>query len=76
MTKENTFKNGGFPPIKYSKPNTSKSSDDPKKPQKERFFSNAARNDISIREILTTKSANKPIIVVEPKEEQLDIVDY
>ena len=75
MTKENTFKNGGFPPIKYSKPNTSKS-DDTKKSQKERFFSTAAKKDISIREILTTKTANKPIIIVQPKEEELDIVDY
>ena len=44
-------KNGGFPPIKFCKEKSEEKLDD-MKPKKERFFSNAPKNNINIRQIL------------------------
>jgi len=60
--------NGGFPPIKYcsqNKDNTTSS--------KERFFANAPRQNINIRQLLSD-SIKKPIIITEDnKDNELEV---
>lgn len=73
MSKENIYKNGGFPPIKYCKVADSK--DSTTKTSKERFFSNAIRNDLNIRQILKSKSKlDTDFIIVNKEEDALEIV--
>ena len=73
MSKENIYKNGGFPPIKYCK--VDKSKEITIKTSKERFFSNAVRNDLNIRQILKTKSKlDTEFIIVNKEEDALEIV--
>ncbi len=58
-----SVKNGGFPPINYCP--LSKSDIDVKSTKtKERFFSNAPRQNINIRQILS-ENKKKPIIVID-----------
>jgi hypothetical protein len=73
MSKENIFKNGGFPPIKYCKVADSKES--ATKTSKERFFSNATVNVLNIRQILKNKSKIDTDFIIDKKEEEtLEIV--
>lgn len=73
MSKENIYKNGGFPPIKYCTVADTKES--ATKTSKERFFSNAIRNDLNIRQILKSKSKlDADFIVVNKEEDALEIV--
>ncbi len=64
----NSQKNGGFPPIKYcpqKKEDSSKT--------KERFFANAPRQNINIRQLLSD-SIKKPIIITEDnKDNELEV---
>ncbi len=72
-TKQPIFKNGGFPPINYcpqvesEKGTTSKS--------KERFFSNAPRQNINIRQLLS-ENKKKPIIIIDTNNDNdLEVVN-
>jgi hypothetical protein len=62
----NSQKNGGFPPIKYcpQKEETSKS--------KERFFANAPKQNINIRQLLS-ESNKKPIIITDDIQDELQV---
>jgi hypothetical protein len=74
MSKENIYKNGGFPPIKYCKPTTTESILT-KGNKKERFFANAVRNELNIRQILATKSKVDPVFIIEkPEVDDIEIV--
>lgn len=73
MSSKFLFKNGGFPPIKYCENSDSKLQD--KKNSKERFFSNAPRQNINIRQLLSD-TQKKPIIITEPKsDDDLEVID-
>jgi hypothetical protein len=69
MNSQKNVINGGFPPIKYcpqKKEDQSKS--------KERFFANAPRQNINIRQLLSD-SIKKPIIITEDsKDNDLEVV--
>ena len=70
MTKEIIYKNGGFPPIKYCNTN------EMKKNSKERFFNTAIRNDINIRQILSTKNNSDSLFIDNTKkEDEIHVVD-
>lgn len=72
MNSQKNFKNGGFPPIKYCsyKKDTSNSN----KTSKERFFANAPRQNINIRQLLSD-SSKKPIIITdEVSDNELEVV--
>ena len=73
MSKENVlknvFKNGGFPPIKFCPEKKEQTG------EKGRFFANTKKNDINIRQILTTKTKSGPIIIEDNKEDELEIGD-
>ncbi len=56
-------KNGGFPPIKYCK--ESNTDQNIGKTAKERFFANAPRQNINIRQLLSDSTKKKPIIVTD-----------
>lgn len=73
MSKEMVIKNGGFPPIRYC-PATSK--DIPKdKTQKERFFSNAPKQNINIRQLLSD-TKKKPVIITEDtNNDDIEVID-
>ena len=74
MSKENIFKNGGFPPILISK----KDDDTNKKVSKERFIASNVRNDINVRQLLTEKTKLEPVFIEDTKEkekEELEVVD-
>jgi hypothetical protein len=66
--------NGGFPPIKYCL----KSNDSPKDKTtktKERFFSNAPKQNINIRQLLSN-TIKKPIIITDTlQNDNLEIID-
>lgn len=68
------FKNGGFPPIQYCQPvesdNNLKSSN-----TKERFFSNAPRQNINIRQILSDNKKKPVIIIDDSNDNDLEIVN-
>ena len=75
----NNIKNGGFPPIKYCSSSTNNSNsitkDGDSNKTKERFFSNAPRQNINIRQLLSD-TTKKPIILTETlKNDVLEIVD-
>ncbi len=60
-----SVKNGGFPPINYCpKTKSELATDDKSSKTKERFFSNAPRQNINIRQILS-ENKKKPIIVID-----------
>jgi hypothetical protein len=58
MNSQKNIKNGGFPPIRYCTQNKDNST------SKERFFANAPRQNINIRQLLSD-SIKKPIIITE-----------
>ncbi len=68
------FKNGGFPPINYCQ--LSESDKELKTTKtKERFFSNAPRQNINIRQILS-ENKKKPIIVIdESNDNDLEVIN-
>lgn len=66
------FINGGFPPIKYCKEIKSDISD---KSSKERFFSNAPKQNINIRQLLSDNKKKPIIITDESKNDDLEIVN-
>jgi hypothetical protein len=73
------IKNGGFPPIKYCLISSKSSKDDKnesnKQKTKERFFSNAPRQNINIRQLLSD-TTKKPIIITEViKNDNIEIID-
>ena len=73
MLQTNTFKNGGFPPIKYCSNVTSNI--DNKNKSKERFFSNAPKQNINIRQLLSD-THKKPIIITETnQDDNIEIID-
>ncbi len=72
--KQDIFKNGGFPPIKYC-PELDTDKSDPIKTSKERFFSNAPRQNINIRQLLTDTTNKKPLIIPESiPEDPIEVV--
>lgn len=72
MLKTNTFKNGGFPPIKYCSNITL---DINKKNSKERFFSNASRQNINIRQLLSDNKKKQIIITETIQDDNIEIID-
>lgn len=69
-----SIKNGGFPPIKYCK-EIKLREETTGKASKERFFANAPKQNINIRQLLT-ENKNKPIIITDDnKEDELEIVN-
>jgi len=61
----NIHKNGGFPPIKYCPElDTDKNKDTVNKSKQERFFANAPKQNINIRQLLS-ESNKKPIIIAD-----------
>jgi hypothetical protein len=59
--------NGGFPPIKYCSQNKDITK------SKERFFANAPKQNINIRQLLSD-SIKKPIIITEDnKDNELEV---
>jgi hypothetical protein len=64
------FKNGGFPPIKYC-PISDKKKSGSTKNSKERFFANAPRQNINIRQLLTESTNKKPLIIPDNKSEDI-----
>ena len=72
MSNPKNIKNGGFPPIKYC-PNTTL--DKEQKTSKERFFSNAIKQNINIRQLLSD-TQKKPIIITETAQDyNLEVID-
>lgn len=68
------YKKGGFPPIIYCQEKIQESTDK-SGTKKERFFSNAPRKNINIRQLLS-ETNKKPLIVIEDnKEPDIEIVD-
>jgi len=65
-SQKNTI-NGGFPPIKYC----SQKKEDLSQ-TKERFFANAPRQNINIRQLLA-ESNKKPIIITEDSQDELQV---
>jgi hypothetical protein len=63
MSSQKYFKNGGFPPIKYCSYSEADKKDS-SKTSKERFFANAPRQNINIRQLLSD-SKKKPIIITD-----------
>lgn len=68
--KQYLFKNGGFPPIKYC-PELDTEKSGAIKTSKERFFANAPRQNINIRQLLTESTNKKPLIIPENTPEDL-----
>jgi len=69
MNSQKNIINGGFPPIKYCSQKKEESSK-----SKERFFANAPRQNINIRQLLSD-SIKKPIIITEDsKDNDLEVV--
>ena len=65
-SQKNTI-NGGFPPIKYCPQKKEESSK-----SKERFFANAPRQNINIRQLLSD-SNKKPIIITDNIQDELQV---
>jgi hypothetical protein len=65
--------NGGFPPINYCPKKLEVKFDKDNKIQKERFFNPKISTNVNIRKILKESSV-KPIIDLNDKKEDLDIV--
>jgi hypothetical protein len=70
------FKNGGFPPINYCQSiESEKDLKTSKSKSKERFFSNAPRQNINIRQILS-ENKKKPIIIIDDSNDNdLEVVN-
>ena len=68
--KQYMFKNGGFPPIKYC-PELDTDKIGTTKTSKERFFANAPRQNINIRQLLTESANKKPLIIIDNVSEDL-----
>jgi hypothetical protein len=68
------FKNGGFPPLKYCKTQQALN-ENQEKNSKERFFSNAPRQNINIRQLLSDNKKKPILIVDEQVDNDLEIVD-
>mgnify|MGYP003330272872 CR=1 FL=1 len=69
------FKNGGFPPIKYC-PELDTEKSKSEKGTKERFFSNAPRQNINIRQLLTESANKKPLIITDNvTEDVIEVVN-
>lgn len=66
--------NGGFPPIKYCKNIDEKEIMNKGTQKKERFYAPKISNNINIRKILKD-NVSKPIIDLDNKVENLDIID-
>lgn len=66
------IKNGGFPPINYC-PNTELNNE--QKPSKERFFSNAIKHNINIRQLLSDTKKIPIIITKNQQDDNLEILD-
>jgi len=67
MKSQKNIINGGFPPIKYcpqKKEDSSKT--------KERFFANAPKQNINIRQLLS-ESNKKPIIITEDSQDEIQV---
>jgi hypothetical protein len=64
--------NGGFPPIKYKNNEKDIKTSSNKK---ERFFSNAPKQNINIRQLLTTNNKELVIKVDQNKEDIMDVVE-
>jgi hypothetical protein len=62
--KQYIFKNGGFPPINYC-PAIETNKGQNTKTSKERFFANAPRQNINIRQLLTESVNKKPLIIID-----------
>lgn len=74
MDKKHIFKNGGFPPIKYC-PELDTQKTGATKTSKERFFANAPRQNINIRQLLTESANKKPLIITDNvTEDVLEVV--
>lgn len=72
--KQTLIKNGGFPPIKYC-PELDTDKKVLNKTSKERFFSNAPRQNINIRQLLSESATKKPLIIIDSnKEDELEEV--
>ena len=56
------FKQGGLPPIKYCPANDNNNANKKNDKTKERFFANAPRQNINIRQLLS-ETKKKPIII-------------
>lgn len=63
MSSQKHLKNGGFPPIKYCS-NIVSDKKETGAVSKERFFANAPRQNINIRQLLSD-SKKKPIIITD-----------
>lgn len=73
MISQKHIKNGGFPPIKYCSQSGSQKKDNTTT-SKERFFANANRQNINIRQLLSD-SIKKPIIITdELSDNELEVV--
>ena len=68
--KQQIFKNGGFPPIKYC-PELDTEKTGVNKTSKERFFANAPRQNINIRQLLTESANKKPLIITDNVSEDI-----
>ena len=66
------FKNGGFPPIKYCSQLNNQNKEEEGSTSKERFFANAPRQNINIRQLLS-ESNKKPIIITEDTQDELQV---
>jgi hypothetical protein len=70
--KQLIYKNGGFPPIKYC---PELDADKTNKNSKERFFANAPRQNINIRQLLTETINKKPLIITDnTPQEELEVI--
>ena len=65
--------NGGFPPIKYK--NNEKDIKTSTNNKKERFFSNAPKQNINIRQLLTTNNKKLVIKIEQNVEDDMDVVE-
>jgi hypothetical protein len=73
--KQYIFKNGGFPPIKYC-PELDTDKIDTTKSSKERFFANAPRQNINIRQLLTDSTNKKPLLIPDSvSEDFIEVVN-
>jgi len=73
--KQSVFKNGGFPPIKYC-PELETDKNTTVKTSKERFFANAPRQNINIRQLLTESVNKKPLIITDNvTEDVIEVVN-
>lgn len=69
-----SIKNGGFPPIKYCK-EIKLREEVTGKTSKERFFANAPKQNINIRQLLT-ENKKKPIVISDDiNDNDLEIVN-